>query len=86
MTIRYSRKFIKQLKKQPAKIQQAFYLRLELFREDPLDPILRQHPLKGKLKGSYSIDVTGDVRAIYEIEGKQTYLYVMIGSHSQLYR
>lgn len=86
MTIRYSRKFIKQLKKQPAKIQQAFYLRLELFREDPLDPILRQHPLKGKLKGSYSIDVTGDVRAIYEIEGKQMYLYIMIGSHSQLYR
>ncbi|OGL29573.1 hypothetical protein A3D14_01665 [Candidatus Saccharibacteria bacterium RIFCSPHIGHO2_02_FULL_47_12] len=86
MTIRYSRKFIKQLSKQPEKIQKAFTLRLKLFQEDPLDPILRQHPLKGKLKGYYSIDVTGDVRAIYEIEGKQIYLYVMIGTHSQLYR
>lgn len=86
MTIRYSRTFIKQLKKQPTKVQDAFYLRVELFKENPLDPMLRQHPLKGKLKGSYSINVTGDVRAVYEIEGDQVYLYIMIGTHSQLYK
>lgn len=85
MKIRYSRKFIKQLSKQPEKVQKAFYLRLRIFEEDPYDPILRQHPLKGKLKGMYSIDVTGDVRAIYEVEGDKLYLYVMIGTHSQLY-
>lgn len=85
MTIRYSRKFVKQLAKQPESVEKAFYLRLQLFKENPYDPLLRNHALKGKLKGYYSINITGDIRAIYEIIGNEIYLYEMIGSHSQLY-
>lgn len=86
MKIRQSRRFIKQLAQQPQKVQNAFYLRLELFEEDPYNPLLRQHALSGRLKGFYSINVTGDVRAIYEIiDDDKIYLYDMIGTHSQLY-
>ena len=85
MTIRYSKQFIKQLARQPAGVQEAFYLRLKLFADDPYSSTLNNHTLKGKLKGFYSINVTGDVRAIYEIIDDEIYLYQMIGTHSQLY-
>ncbi len=85
MTIRYSKRLIKQLAKQPQKVQNAFYLRQELFEEDPNNPLLRNHILSGELKGMYSINVTGDVRAIYEIIDDEVYFFIMIGTHSQLY-
>ena len=85
MTVRYSRLFVKQFNKQPIKVQQAFYLRLRIFVEDPYNPLLRNHALSGELKGLYSINVSGDVRAIYEIINNNIYLYQMIGTHSQLY-
>ena len=85
MTIQYSKKFIKQLAKQPAKIQNALYKKLLLFEENLYEPLLRNHALTGEFKGMYSINVTGDVRAIYEIIGDQIFLYQMIGTHSQLY-
>lgn len=86
MTIRYSSRFVKQLAKQPPKIHLAFYARIELFMANPFDPILRNHPLQGKLKGMHSINITVDVRAIYEVIGDEVYVYEMIGTHSQLYK
>ena len=86
MKIRYSKKFTKQLARQPLKVYQAFRLRIQLFKEDISHPLLRNHQLQGKLRGYYSINVTGDVRAIYEIIGDEVYMYDMIGTHSQLYK
>ncbi len=85
MRIRYSKQFVKQLAKQPPKVQKALKIRLLLFEEDIANPLLRNHLLQGKLKGYYSINVTGDVRALDQIVGDELYLYDMIGTHSQLY-
>ena len=85
MKIRYSRKFIKQLAKQPKKVEKALKLRLALFEGDITNPMLHNHALQGRLKGYYSINISGDVRAIYQIIDDEIYLYDMIGSHSQLY-
>lgn len=85
MKVRYSRNFIKQLARQPVKIELALKLRIQLFQEDMYNPLLKNHALQGKLKGYYSINITGDIRAIYQIIGDEVYLYDMIGSHSQLY-
>lgn len=85
MTIRYSRKFVKQLARQPAKVQQALYLRIKLFEENPNGPLLNSHRPKGEMSRYYSINVTGDVRALYEIVGDEIYVYEMIGTRRQLY-
>ncbi|MFZ1323943.1 MAG: type II toxin-antitoxin system mRNA interferase toxin, RelE/StbE family [Candidatus Saccharimonadales bacterium] len=85
MKIRYSKRFTKQLAKQPTNVEKAFKLRILLFQENMHDPMLRNHPLKGEFKGYYSINITGDVRALYEIIEDEIYLYDVIGSHSQLY-
>ena len=85
MKVRYSKKFVKQLAKQPQKVELAFKFRIALFQEDINNPLLRNHSLRGELKGMYSINITGDVRAVYEIIDGEIYLYQMIGTHSQLY-
>ncbi len=85
MTIRYSRTFVKQIAKQPKNVQKAFYARLRIFMDDPYDPLLRNHPLTGELAGCHSINITGDIRAIYRTVDDEMYVYQMIGSHSQLY-
>lgn len=85
MKIVYSKKFIKQLRKQLARTQELFYARITIFEDDPNNSLLRNHALRGSLKGFYSINITGDIRALYQVIGEEVYLYDMIGSHSQLY-
>lgn len=85
MTIRQTRRFVKQLAKQPAEVRQAYYNRLRIFAEDPHNPLLRDHALRGQLKGFYSINITGDVKAIYMVVGNDIYIFDLIGTHAQLY-
>ena len=85
MQIVFSKKFEKLFKKQSPRIKQEFYKRLELLEKDPANKILRIHKLSGELKGKYSINVSGDVRAIYEIVDDKIYFFLLIGTHSELY-
>lgn len=88
MEISYSKQFIKQLKKSPVKIQRSFRKRLELFTENPGNPLLRYHALQGELKAYRSINISGDWRAIFRIDlekGKLHMRFMDIGTHSQLY-
>ena len=59
--------------------------RIELFTNDPLNEQLRNHALHTPYKGSYSIDISGDYRAIYELIDDKTALFTHIGTHRQLY-
>ncbi len=85
MTIRYLPKFKKQYKKLPKKLQQQFDERLQLFTVDPTLPMLKVHPLKGQYKGYWSMSVSGDIRALYIMNGDTIVIFALIGSHSQLY-
>ena len=58
---------------------------LEKFVENPQNPTLRNHGLSGKWKGHFSINVTGDTRAVYFAIEDTTVRFVAIGSHSELY-
>src|SRR3989344_9504353 len=89
--IRYSRQFEKDFLRAPKNVQKAFRKRRELFEQDPQHPQLRNHALSGKRKGLRSINVTGDWRALYaeQSNGKALdiiALFLVLGTHSQLYR
>lgn len=87
MRIVYHKVFEKHFKERIApnrKLQERFYQRLSLLIENPQDPILRRHRLKGKDKFYWSFSVTGDIRVIYRIEEDSLFLYD-IGSHVQVY-
>jgi addiction module RelE/StbE family toxin len=82
-----SKKFIKELKKAPINIKNAFRERLELYLSDKYNPILNNHALTGKFTGSRSINVTGDYRAIFrELENGEVIYFDLLGTHSQPYR
>lgn len=85
MKVVFSKQFKKQYKKLSPQLQKQVKIRLELWKIQPNDPTLRNHRLKGKLSHLYSINITGDVRALYEVIDNEVYVYQMIGTHSQLY-
>lgn len=58
--------------------------RIQLFLNDKLNPILKDHALVGKLKGYRSFALGGDLRIIY-VEFEEYYLFTDIGSHNQVY-
>jgi addiction module RelE/StbE family toxin len=85
MNIQTTKSFDKQYTKLNVKIKDHFKNRLKLFIDDPFDARLRNHPLKGRYLGYRSIDITGDVRALYTVKGGVVIIFGFIGSHSQLY-
>jgi len=85
MVIETTKAFDKQYAKLNVKVKTSFKRRLELFKANPFDISLRNHSLKGKYLGYRSIDVTGDVRALYTTQGDTIIIFGFIGTHSQLY-
>lgn len=85
MTIQYLPKFKKQYQKLSPKLQQQFDDRLQLFLIDATDPRLRVHPLKGTYAGYWSLNVSGDLRALYLAQGDSIIIFALIGTHSELY-
>ena len=83
--IQFTKAFMKQFKKLRVNQKERFYERLELFKRNPQDRALRDHALKGKYKGYRSIDIGGDLRALYYVHGDTIIIFGFIGSHSQLY-
>ena len=85
MEISRSHTFEKQYQKLPKKIQDKFDERFLLWVENPADPRLRVHLLKGKYQGYWSMNVNGDVRALYRYDGDTVVIFALIGTHSSLY-
>lgn len=81
----FTKDFWKQYYKLPPKFQKQFDKRLILFLDNPTAPQLRIHPLKGKYAGYWSMNVSGDLRALYTVRGEEIIIFALIGTHSQLY-
>lgn len=84
MTISYSKNFVKQAKKLSPELRKKLLERIEIFSENQLHSTLRNHQLKGKYKEYRSIDITGDVRALY-LQKENEAIFDAVGTHSQLY-
>lgn len=81
----YHKDFKKDFKKLPLNVKRHFGERFLLVLENTADPILRDHPLVGILRGKRAFSVGGDVRVIYQFLSKSTILLLRIGSHNQVY-
>ena len=80
-----STKFEKEYKRLPTEIQEKFKERVRLFLSNPQDPLLNIHKLRGGKEHLKSMNVTGDYRALFTQEDKNTVIFSRIGTHSQLY-
>lgn len=59
--------------------------RIKLFKENPQNPILKDHALTGREKYLRSFSITGDIRVVYQPVSKDHVLFLDIGSHNQIY-
>lgn len=84
MVVNYTKGFIKDSRRLTTGQKEKLKIRLKLFGQDQFDPILNNHALKGKYLGYRSINVTGDLRAIF-IKMNDEVTFVVIDSHSNLY-
>ena len=83
--VRFAKGFKKDFEKLSPKLKKRFWERIELWQEQPVHPLLNHHVLRGEFAGLHSINITGDLRAIYDEINGEIVIYVMIGTHSQLY-
>ena len=86
MHIVFSKRFKKRHGRLGLELQNKFRNRLMLLLEDKGHPLLNIHLLNGQYLGCQSLNVTGDVRAIFEIQkDEEVILFMNIGTHSELY-
>lgn len=85
MNIFTHRNFDKKYAKLPEKLREQFKKRRDLFLRDPFHTLLDNHPLTAEWVGCWSINITGNYRAIYRYESKSTVQFLTIGTHSELY-
>lgn len=86
MNIVFHKRFDKMACKLSPKVKAKMIERITLFSKDPINSVLRNNALNTPYKGSYSINITGDYRAIYYLVDDQTAMFTHVGTHSQLYR
>ena len=85
MTVLFHKNFEKDYRKLRESEKDKFKERLALFLRDPFNPLLNNHPLKGKYQNYFSINITGDLRAIYKVIKSNIVIFITIGTHSKLY-
>lgn len=83
--VRFTKRFEKQFTKVTPRVRKQFDDQLQIFMVDPRNPVLNNHALKGPYRGYRSINVTGDVRALYFRDQGKVIFFAYIGTHSQLY-
>lgn len=85
MRIEFNKNFTKRFDNLPRKIQGQFYSRLEMFEQDQFHPLLNNHSIHHPYEGCRSINISGDIRALYE-NSNDTIKFIRIGTHSELYK
>jgi len=85
MKIFFHKNFKKKYKKLREQQQDKFEDRLRLFMVDFFHPLLNNHSLQGKRSDSRSIDVTGNLRAVFRLLDADTALFIDIDTHPNLY-
>lgn len=84
MNVSFSKNFVRKAENLDLAQRKKLFERLLIFRENPLNPVLRNHQLKGKYKSYRSVDIAGDLRALYT-QRKDEAVFDNVGTHSQLY-
>lgn len=87
MNIHYHKNFLKSFRNRIVPhpdLVEKFKQRLELLIQDPKNPILRDHVLKGAKSKYRSFSVTGNIRVVYE-RVHDGILLQDIGTHNQVY-
>lgn len=87
MKIIYHKIFLKSFSKLPQSDKERVKKTINLFFQNPFDKKLRNHALKGRMRGKRAISVKSDCRIIFMEQDK--YLLVIfldLGKHNRVYK
>ena len=85
MKVVFHARFKKGYRKLKKNEQERFDSRLKIFLDNAFHPVLKNHPLHGRYNGCRSINIGGDLRAVYEIADNDTAYFLVLDTHSKLY-
>lgn len=85
MRVIFHKQFEKQYRKTSRRIRERFKERKNLLIENPTHSLLNTHQLSGSRYGQWSINVTGDWRAIFIYLDEGTIAFIDLDTHSNLY-
>ena len=86
MEITFKKSFVKRYNKLQKNNREIIDKTIDIFKENPFDPILKNHPLHGRMEGKRSIAAGNDLRVIFKIEGNYIKVIFMdVGTHNQVY-
>ncbi|MGL4347400.1 MAG: type II toxin-antitoxin system RelE/ParE family toxin [Chitinophagaceae bacterium] len=68
-------------------MEDLFWLKLQLFINDPFDDILKTHKLSGKLTGLWSFALDYSIRVVFYFtnDNPKKAILVDIGTHDEVY-
>jgi len=87
MNVIYKQSFVRNYKKRfrsNSAIESRLVERVEMFKQNPSNPFLHDHPLKGEKQGVRAFSITGDIRVMYIV--KDGIAYFLYPSQSELFR
>ncbi len=79
--VKYSSTFFKALRKLPKAQLKFLEIKEKIFLNDPFDPRLKTHRLKGEMADFYSFSVSYHWRIVFHFEKDQTIVFDTIGTH-----
>ncbi len=66
-------------------LEDKFWKRVEMFKNDPHDARLRTHKLSGDLQEFWSFCIEYDVRVVFQFATPNRAVFTEIGSHDEVY-
>ena len=81
MRILYHPKFAREYRKLAESVKDAAEKKEQMFRQDPFDPRLKAHKLKGALRGFWAFSVDYRHRIIFDFLNDHTVQFYSIGDH-----
>ena len=79
--IGFKPKFIREMRKLSDELREEVKEAIRRFRDNPHDPALRVHKLKGRLSGSMSFSVNYAYRVVFEYERSGMVILLTVGDH-----
>ena len=84
MPVSASSHFLRRARKLKPPRHQLLRAALRRFEDDPQDPLLRTHKLKGDLADYWAFSVDDDLRVLFRWDGEVCFL-LGLGTHDEVY-
>lgn len=82
----FGRQFLKTAEKLDEKLKSKLKSSLDVFLENPFNPILHSKPLTGSLSGYYSFRLGKNYRVIFRFISKDKVYLINIGNRKDIYQ